>query len=157
MKKSIQVRAYAPPGRKTLPKLPDKGLFLSFEGGMGFGRVRLGSGTKFDLMPAQSTHLKNGQYTDEYSLATTDGKWVTFDCDSPRVSKIVQEMNDGSLFKIDSKKKVIVEQKGKSYELKMEGSYIKEYDENAESSEVSFQNYPGSDVVSRSRSVSYHY
>ncbi|KAF9465825.1 hypothetical protein BDZ94DRAFT_1320103 [Collybia nuda] len=144
MKKGIQIRAYAPPKSKALPKLPDKGLFLSFESGMGFGRVRLGSGTKFDLMPGQSIHLKGGVYINEFCLATMDGKWVTFDCSGPRVSKIKQEIDDGCHFKID-KKKIVVEQKGRSYELRVENSYIKEYDENSESSEVSFQTYPSPD------------
>ncbi|ETW77754.1 hypothetical protein HETIRDRAFT_453887 [Heterobasidion irregulare TC 32-1] len=127
----------------TRALLPARGLYLSFPEDFPFARVRLGSGTKLDVLPAYAT-----SETVLYAMMTVDRKWVTF---NPAKGELVlsERMRDGSLFKkanVKLKKKamrIVVESGGKSYQLRVQGTRIRKADgENAESSEVSMVEYP---------------
>ena len=105
--------------------------------------MRLGSGTKLDVLPAYAT-----SETVLYAMMTVDRKWATF---NPAKGELVlsERMRDGSLFKkanVKLKKKamrIVVESGGKSYQLRVQGKRIRKADgENAESSEVSMVEYP---------------
>ena len=126
----------------TRALLPARGLYLSFPEDFPFARVRLGSGTKLDVLPAYAT-----SETVLYAMAV-GGKWVTF---NPAKGELVlsERMRDGSLFKkanVKLKKKamrIVVESGGAGYQLRMQGTRIRKADgEDAESSEVSMAQYP---------------
>jgi hypothetical protein len=154
------VRLRAKEHRKTPkpPILPSRGLFLSL-GNFGFARVRLGSGTEFDLMPAE---VVSSDPRTLYALAVAGGgEWVNFKVMENRV-ELSEKMKDGCLFMQSFQKnsrtwlKIVVKNaQDKEYLLKMEGNSIKEYDEDAESSEVSFVENPfgEKDLVSETRYV----
>lgn len=120
-------------------KLPDAGIFLSFEGTLDFARVRLRTGTKFDLILAEVPPERANGLGDQYALTVADKEdWVKFV--DPLVVK-TEKMEDECLFQwtyspntpvpfwqITVNKKV----------LRMGGKLLEEYDEDAESSELSF-------------------
>ncbi|KAI0941799.1 hypothetical protein AcW1_003594 [Taiwanofungus camphoratus] len=127
-------------GKTTM--LPPRGLYLNFSEDFEFGRVRLGSGTIFDVLPAHVTPEKV-----LYALAVGT-KWVMFN-NARKEVVLTENMRDGCLFmkaNVKIKKKtmqIVVEKEGKSYQLQMQGTRIREFDgEDAESSEVSMVEYP---------------
>lgn len=133
--RNIQIHAVDVRPKKDDPKLPDAGLFLSFEGTLDFARVRLRTGTKFDLLLAE---VMPGKANDQYALAVADkGDWVKFV--DPLVMK-TGKLEDECLFQRKS-----FETKPPSWQivvntkfLTMGGEWLKQYDEDAESSELSF-------------------
>lgn len=122
------------------------GLFLSFVSNTGFGRVRQHSGTKFDWMLAE---VSNRVY---YALSVTgEKKWLRFDLTAKKYQGVeLSETLDGkgclflNLADDDCGWMILavgtgfvengVEMKVK---LRMEGTHIKTYDVERESSEVS--------------------
>ncbi|THH06244.1 hypothetical protein EW146_g9673 [Bondarzewia mesenterica] len=133
----VELRAQA-----TRSTLPLRGLYLNFSDNFAFARVRLGSGTKFDVLPVHAT-LENVLYG-----MTVGGKWVTFNI-ARKELVLTEKMRDGSLFKKSNVKlkrkamRIVVENEGISYQLRMQGTRIREFDgEDAESSEVSMVEYP---------------
>lgn len=132
-------------GKTTM--LPPRGLYLNFSEDFEFGRVRLGSGTIFDVLPAHVTPEKV-----LYALAVGT-KWVMFN-NARKEVVLTENMRDGCLFmkaNVKIKKKtmqIVVEKEGKSYQLQMQGTRIREFDgEDAESSEVSMVEYPSKEQV----------
>jgi len=133
----IKLRAQ---GKKASPG-PPRGLYLNFSENFPFARVRLGSGTAFDVLPAHATRDK-----ELYALAMGE-KWVMFNI-ARQEAGLKDEITDKCLFsKSNVKKKtmrITVEDNGRTYQLRMQGKRIKETgdEEDAESSEVSFVSYP---------------
>ncbi|THH20746.1 hypothetical protein EW146_g693 [Bondarzewia mesenterica] len=133
----VELRAQDP---RSTPPL--RRLYLNFSDDFAFARVRLGSGTKFDVLPVYATSEKA-----LYAM-TVGGKWVTFNV-ARKELVLTEKMRDGSLFKkanVKLKKKamrIVLENEGISYQLRMQGTRIRERDgEDAESSEVSMVEYP---------------
>jgi hypothetical protein len=143
-----------------------QGLFLSFRSDSVLGGVRLGSGTLFDLMPAEvSPNTKMIPNTkdeeddpreDSYALRTEAKEWVVFDHVENRVVKTNDTgMTDRCLFrkrleggrKLESQRVRITTNKqgkeGDKVQLRMEDRLIKDYDKDPESSEVTFVAYSG--------------
>ncbi|KAF8340101.1 hypothetical protein F5887DRAFT_1191767 [Amanita rubescens] len=146
----VQLRATEIRKDPTLPKLPSRGLFLSFKGDFGFGRVRLGSGTQFDLMPAQVITAKKGIVL--YAMATTnDGKWAMFDPTDRNEVRLIEKVRDACLFKKYKKEpkkehfRLVVQVDKVDFQLRIEGDSILESDEDVEGSEVSFVPWAGGD------------
>ncbi|KIY45975.1 hypothetical protein FISHEDRAFT_60815 [Fistulina hepatica ATCC 64428] len=152
----VDLRRQARPGQPSLA--PPNGLFLSFETSFGFGRVRLGTGTSFDLIPAQ---LLNGPEELYVLKAHASGKWLKFE---PMKNRVVLEdkWNDNCTFRMDTSSPtakqpwgslVVPERdpnmdklKGESYVLRMEANYLSLTEPEAESSEVSLVRYPTQDL-----------
>jgi hypothetical protein len=141
----VQLHATDIRKKPTPPTLPSAGLFLSFKQDFGFGRVRLGSGTQFDLMPAQVMFNKV-----LYAMwSTTDGKWALFDVSENKI-ELGEKVREACLFrkyKKDPKKaffRLVIEIGEESVQLKMEGKSIED-DEDVESTEISFVAWPESD------------
>lgn len=122
------------------------GLFLSFMSNTGFGRVRQHSGTKFDWMLAE---VSNRVY---YALSVTgEKKWLRFDVTAKKYQGVeLSETLDGKgclfLNLADDDCGWVVLAVGtkfvengieKKVKLRMEGTHIKTYDVERESSEVS--------------------
>ncbi|KAF8517816.1 hypothetical protein JB92DRAFT_3113324 [Gautieria morchelliformis] len=121
--------------------LPPRGLFLSFSEDFPFARVRLGSGTAFDVLPAQVTSEKV-----QYAMAV-GGKWAMFNTAKKEVV-LSDKITTGCLFTKSNVKvkkrvlRVVVETVGGNYQLRVQGKRIREFDgEYAESSEVSMVEY----------------
>ena len=139
--------------KKDDPKLPDAGLFLSFEGTLDFARVRLRTGTKFDLILAEVMPGNAGDLGDRYALAVADEEdWVKFI--DPLVVK-TGKMEDECLFQ-----RLFFQTKPPSWKivannkfLKMGGKWLKQYDEDAESSELSFVTSKDTEPVSEKKNV----
>ena len=144
----VQLRATDIRKNPTLPILPPRGLFLSFKGDFGFGRVRLGSGTQFDLMPAQVTTAKKMVL---YAMVTTDRKWAMFDPTDKNEVRLTDKMRDGCLFRKYKKEpnkphfRIVVQVDEVDFQLRMEGNSILESDEDEETSEISFVPWAGGD------------
>jgi hypothetical protein len=147
IQKGVRLRAKDHRTKPTPPTLPSRGLFLSFLQNFGFARVRLGSGTEFDLIPAE---VVSSNPKDMYALAVAGGgEWVIFKIMENKL-ELTEKMKDGCLFMQSFQKKkpptwlkiVVKNAQDKEFLLKMEGKSIKEYDEDAESSEVSFVDNP---------------
>jgi len=117
--------------------------FLSFQGTLGFARARLNSGTKFNIMPAEMIQ------DDRYALRIAgDNQWVMFSTVKNEVVKTVDMKDKCLFFKDNSKKKgmrIVIkgdaDVKDSDLQLRIEGKYLKTYDEDAESSEISFVKY----------------
>ncbi|KAG8802280.1 hypothetical protein FRC16_010022 [Serendipita sp. 398] len=146
----VMLRGWGDPrGKKySVPR----GLHLIFPEDWTFGRVRLGTGSKFDVIPVYS-----GPEGDRYALWTTatsaTGKWVRFDVPQDQV-ELVDILKDESHFaKSNVSKtgwmKIVVDgpkEDGtapKRYQLSLAGTMIMEGDpDDEETSEVSFVEYP---------------
>ncbi|KAH7907763.1 hypothetical protein BJ138DRAFT_441680 [Hygrophoropsis aurantiaca] len=133
-------RAKPPPGTE----LPRLGLFMNFSDDFPFARVRLGSGTVFDVLPAEAMASSEKLY---YALAV-GAKWVLF---NPKKKEAVMSNNlqDGCLFWISRQKKkglgLVFDRAvdGEEWQLKMSGEMISDIDEDdMESSEVTLVKYP---------------
>jgi hypothetical protein len=122
------------------------GLFLSFMSNTGFGRVRQHSGTKFDWMLAE---VSNRVY---YALSVTgEKKWLRFDVNAKKYQGVeLSETMDGkgclflNLADDDCAWVILAVGTGfvengveKKAKLRMQGTHIKTYDVERESSEVS--------------------
>ncbi|KAG8779907.1 hypothetical protein FRC15_009857 [Serendipita sp. 397] len=146
----VMLRGWGDPrGKKySVPR----GLHLIFPEDWTFGRVRLGTGSKFDVIPVYS-----GPEGDRYALWTTatsaTGKWVRFDVPQDQV-ELVDILKDESHFaKSNVSKtgwmKIVIDgpkEDGaapKRYQLSLAGTMIMEGDpDDEETSEVSFVEYP---------------
>jgi len=153
IRKSIQLQVRPPKPKKNLrpAAVHERGLFLSFMTRVGFGRVRLGSGTKFDWMPVQV----DANRVVRYGLSTVDErKWLRFNLAASNV-ELREQLDKGEclLHSLKGKpEKTLIalgvetgEVRGDApvfAELRMQATYIKLYDESRESSEVSFGEYP---------------
>lgn len=128
-------------GPESTTALPSLGLYLNFSDGFPFARVRLGSGTKFDVIPAYVTPEK-----DHYALTVGD-KWVMFNVANQEVV-LTEWLKDSCLFQkrdVKVKKKamrIVLEAGGKFFQLRVQGTQIKDWDDDDETSEVSMVEYP---------------
>lgn len=149
MQKGVRLRAADT--RKT-PQIPRaEGPFLSFQENSELGGSRLGSGTEFDLMPAEVT-----PEADMYALRTKEGEWVVFDPVKSMVLK-TKDLTDRCLFNkrpepisrvrparypplvMPKRYRITVRDEKQQYQLRMEHTLINDY--NKESSEVYFVKY----------------
>ncbi|KZT11212.1 uncharacterized protein LAESUDRAFT_710796 [Laetiporus sulphureus 93-53] len=148
-----RIRAYTPKEKRAGPAtLLERGLYLSFRKNMDFARVRLGTGTQFNVLPAEVAPGKD-LYVLEIAGAQPGRRWVEF---IPAKSEAVltDQVKDACLFRIvrqEDRARIVVQQDGSAMQLRMQYTRIKEADgEDAESSEVSFVPLEGhdSDAVS---------
>jgi hypothetical protein len=144
------LRAHDHRAKKVPPMLPSDGLFLSFLGKLGFGRVRLRSGTKFNIMPAQVVPGDTAQDLHVLSVAG-EGKWVMFniredDDDEESNVALTEEVSEACLFKKSYKQKGWKITAHQEFLLRVEGMEIGT-NVNLESSEVSFVNDPAEEKL----------
>lgn len=140
----IQVRQYELLKHKH--PAADHGLYLSFMSNTRFGRVRQHSGTKFDWMLAE---VSNHVY---YALSVTgEKKWLKFDVTAKKYQGVeLSDTMDGkgclflNLADDDCAWVILAVGTGfvengveKKVKLRMQGTHIKTYDVERESSEVS--------------------
>lgn len=171
MRKGVQLQARPPPPPKkkrgaaaTVPVSSpfDRGLFLSFKNNPSdFGRVRLGSGTIFDYMPAQVD--AKGMVSYAFSV-TSEKKWLKVDpsakpfqnlrltdnwdrrgcllhhLEEPGSPWMELGLETGEMDATYSPVKM---------QLRIQGKYIKTYDENKETAEVSLMTCPSTEMVSQ--------
>ena len=137
---------------KTSP--PAKGLFLNLSEDFEFGRVKLGSGSTFDVIPAQTmsgSDVMKMAMTIKDDWAIQEGKqWVFFSpLQGGREVVLIDRLSEGCFFtelnvKKDGRMKLVVENEGGEFQLRMQGNRIRDFDDgDAESSEVSMEPYPG--------------
>lgn len=125
--------------------MPPSGLFLKFSDGWDFARVKLGSGSRFDVLPVATASGKEGA---AWAMLVKE-EWVFFNGIKNEV-KLTKKLMDSCLFMVRNVKEkkmtmkiVTVPKDGVQYQLKIQGFKIKEFDgHNAESSEVSLVDYP---------------
>ena len=144
--KSVQIRVREYELLKHKHLAADCGLFLSFISDIGFGRVRQHSGTKFDWMLAE---VSNDVY---YALSVAgEKKWLRFDVTAKKYQGVqLSETMDGkgclflNLADDDCDWVILAVGTGfvengieKKVKLRMQGTHIKTYDVERESSEVS--------------------
>jgi hypothetical protein len=134
------------------------GIFLSFLENYGFGRVRIGSGTKFDLTLAETMIDTDSDWKDRYALVVAgEAKWVIFKPSKSSV-ELTEMMGEKCLFEMIIKKKrmrIVVNKrqlrKGEvvpndiKCQLKMEDMLFDKVDDGAESSEVQFTDHVDGD------------
>ena len=117
----------------------------------GFGRVRLGSGSKFDVMPAEIVEKSANLYAMSVTPAGQGKReWVTFNPNSTTKKVGLSEtMIDNCLFEKISRReisfKIVASSGGVKLQLRIEGQEIDETDEEMESSEVSWVRWPTGD------------
>lgn len=161
----VLLKALSSPRVRSM-KLPAAGLFLYMDEDLGFGRVKLGSGSRFDVLPVQSTSMVPGgkfamSITDAWAVpeAGADGamhkeNWTTF---NPALGEITltARLRSTCLFEESNVKAqrmhlivpFVASEDAAPFAsfraLRMEGTCIVEEDgDDAVSSEVSFVSYP---------------
>ncbi|KZT11210.1 uncharacterized protein LAESUDRAFT_710795 [Laetiporus sulphureus 93-53] len=141
-----RIRACASKKHAALGTLPPRGLYLNFSKYFSFARVRMGSGTKFNALPAEVTKDKV-----LYALQVADAeflnKWLVFDVVKNEI-QLDDKLSTEGLFSYGNKKKntfkIVMERTSPSVvQLGCQCKRIEEIDgEDAESSEVSLVPYP---------------
>ncbi|KAJ3558331.1 hypothetical protein NM688_g993 [Phlebia brevispora] len=157
----LRAKAEAAPKRKskvpstttTQDVLPTKGLFLYFKDGWETARVKLGSGSSFDVLPV---HTKSGSMNiDHCRYAMKLGaRWVFFNGVRGEVT-LADQLKNGCFFTESNIKrnagrtKVVTPAVSgqRRYQLKVQKTMIDEDDEDSqESSEVYMARYPEDDA-----------
>lgn len=145
-------------------KYPD-GIFLSFKhvDDFGCGRVRIGPGTKFDLIIAETMMDRSGNWNDRYAIIVADQakrNWVMFRPSTSMV-ELAETMQERCLFAFQKGKKkrirIVVNKRllkrGEeppndiSCQLKMDDDFFETTENGAESPEVLFVDYPDGDSL----------